>query len=111
MSNEMKINPLWVRLTEQIQNKSGISYDDAKSMAKSILIKRNHIYSDGNLTYDGILRSNMGPEERAVDRAIKRFGGNKNDYVYDSKKNYAYKRKNWNKKSLTHVNDRQGISA
>ena len=95
------INPLWSRLTEQIQNKSDISYDDAKTMAKSILIKRNHITNDGNLTYDGILRSNMSSEERAVDRAIKRFGGNKNDYIYDSEKNYAYKRKNWYKKSLT----------
>jgi hypothetical protein len=92
------INPLWSRLIEQIQDKRDISYTDAKTMAKNILIKRGHLYDDGNLTYDGVLRSNMSPEERAVNRSIKKFGGNENDYRYDSEKNYAYKKNRWNKK-------------
>ena len=95
---EVTINPLWGRLIEQIQNKRDISYIDAKSMAKGILIKRGHLYDDGNLTYDGVLRSNMSPEERAVGRSIKKFGGNENDYRYDSEKNYAYKKNRWNRK-------------
>lgn len=96
--DKMIINPLWSRLIEQIQNNSGVSYDEAKSTAKNILIKRNHIYNNGNLTHTGRLRSNMSSEERAIDRSVKRFGGSKNDYRYDSDKNYAYKKNIWNKK-------------
>jgi hypothetical protein len=40
----------------------------------------------------------MSPEERAVGRSIKKFGGNENDYRYDSEKNYAYKKNRWNRK-------------
>ena len=95
---EVTINPLWDRLIEQIQNKRDISYINAKAMARGILIKRGHLHDDGNLTYDGILRSNMSSEERAIDRSVKRFGGSKNDYRYDSDKNYAYKKNRWNRK-------------
>jgi hypothetical protein len=98
--DKMIINPLWSRLIEQIQNNSGVSYDEAKSTAKNILIKRNHIYNNGNLTHTGRLRSNMSSEERAIDRAIKRAGGNKNNYRYDPEKNYAYKRGGWGKRGF-----------
>ena len=34
----------------------------------------------------------MSAEERAIDRAIKRFGGIPEHYEYDPVKNYAYKK-------------------
>ena len=40
----------------------------------------------------------MSPEERAIDRSIKRSGGNYNDYKYNTEKNYAYKKNKWNPK-------------
>ena len=92
------LTPLWNRLTFQIQTSRDIGYDEAKSMAKNILIKRGHLNSDGTDTFDGTVRGLMSPEERAIDRSVKRSGGNYNDYEYNSEKNYAYKKNKWQPK-------------
>ena len=90
------LTPLWSRLTFQIQTSRNIGYNEAKNMAKNILIKRGHLHSDGTATFDGAVRGLMSPEERAIDRSIKRSGGNYNDYKYNTEKNYAYKKNKWN---------------
>ena len=87
------MNALWERLTSQLQNKNNINYENAKSMAKGILMKRGYMDNNDNLTYTGMLRNMMSPEDRAIDRSIKRHGGNRNNYAYDFDKNYAYKKK------------------
>ena len=70
-----------------------MGYDKARKMAKGILKKRGHMNDDGSDTPSGMIRGMMTPEQRAVDRAVKKFGGNYNDYEYDYDKNYAYKKK------------------
>ena len=92
------LTPLWSRLTFQIQTSRNIGYNEAKNMAKNILIKRGHLHSDGTSTFDGAVRGLMSPEERAIDRSIKKSGGNYSDYKYNSEKNYAYKKNKWNPK-------------
>lgn len=79
------------RLTLQLSQR--MSYDKAKKMAENILIKRGHLDSDGNDTLNGAIRGMMTPEQRAIDRAVKRFGGVHKDYKYDYEKNYAHKKK------------------
>ena len=81
--------PIWERLTSQIFDSRSINYENAKNLAKNILVKRGHLNIDGTPTLDGIKRGLMTPEERAIDRA----GGDYNDYKYDPEKNYAYKRR------------------
>jgi len=94
MPNEKEIlAPIWERLTLQISDSKNTDYNNAKNIAKNILIKRGHLNSDGTPTFEGINRGIMTPADRAIDRAISRSGGNHNDYKYDSKKNYAYKKK------------------
>ena len=92
------LTPLWSRLTFQIQTSKNIGYDESKNMAKNILIKRGHLNSDGTSTFNGAVRGLMSPEERAIDRSIKKSGGNYSDYQYNSEKNYAYKKNKWQKK-------------
>ena len=92
------LTPLWSRLAFQIQTSRNIGYDESKNMAKNILIKRGHLDSDGTPTFDGVVRGLMSPEERAIDRSIKKSGGNYSDYKYNSEKNYAYKKNKWQKK-------------
>ena len=79
------------RLTSQLSQRMG--YDKARKMAKGILIKRGQMNSDGSDTSSGMIRGMMTPEQRAVDRAVKRFGGTYKDYEYSYDKNYAYKKK------------------
>ena len=52
-----------------------MGYDKARKMAKGILIKRGQMNGDGSDTSSGMIRGMMTPEQRAVDRAVKRFGG------------------------------------
>ena len=92
------LTPLWSRLTSQIQTSRDIGYNEAKNMAKNILIKRGHLNFDGTTTFNGAVRGLMSPEERAIDRSVKRSGGNYNDYEYNSEKNYAYKKNKWQPK-------------
>tara|TARA_R100000781_G_scaffold47952_1_gene32102 strand:+ start:1627 stop:1914 length:288 start_codon:yes stop_codon:yes gene_type:complete len=92
-NKEEMLAPIWERLTSQISDGQNINYDNAKNMAKNILIKRGHLNSDGTPTFEGINRGMMTPGDRAIDRAISRSGGSYNDYEYNSKKNYAYKKK------------------
>ena len=79
------------RLTLQLSQR--MSYEKAKKMAEGILIKRGHLDSDGNDTLRGAIRGMMTPEQRAIDRAVKRLGGSYEDYEYDYERNYAYKKK------------------
>ena len=71
------------RLTSQV---------GSEELATKILI--NHGYLDKNtleLTDAGKKRDDMTPRERAVDRAMKRYGGTKFDYKYDPITNKAKK--------------------
>ena len=76
------MNPLWERLTEQTGN---------KDLAKNILVDRGHMDVDGNLTPEGLVRSNMSPEERALDRHVQKYGGTADDYEYDPETNTCRK--------------------
>tara|TARA_R100000458_G_C8104126_1_gene129623 strand:+ start:113 stop:439 length:327 start_codon:yes stop_codon:yes gene_type:complete len=90
---EDDMSQLLERLILQLKEHNGISYDKARSMAKNILKKRGHLDHEDKETFKGTLRSVMTPEQRAIDRAIKKRGGNYEDYEYDYEKNYAYKKK------------------
>ena len=90
---EDNMSQLLQRLTLQLKENNNISYDKARTMAENILKKRGHLDSDGKETYSGSVRSVMTPEQRAIDRAIKKRGGSYEDYNYDYEKNYAYKKK------------------
>jgi len=90
---EVNMSQLLERLTLQLSQHKGISHDKAKNMAKNILKKRGHLDSEDKETFKGTMRSVMTPEQRAIDRAIKKRGGNYKDYDYDFEKNYAYKKK------------------
>lgn len=77
------MNPLWQRLAEQVKD---------KEKAKRILVNRGHMTEDGTLTQEGLIRSNMTPEERAIDRQRKRSKeGDTESYVYDNVTNRAVK--------------------
>ena len=99
---EEEIAPIWKRLTSQIYKSRGSDYENAKNMAKHILIKRGHLNSDGTPTFSGKVRGLMTPRERAVDRAIQKFGGEYDDYRYDPEKNYAYKKRTWKNSRALH---------
>jgi len=88
----MSRNMLLERLTDQILNDRKITYSEAARLAKGLLIKRGHLNKDGSYTYEGNIRSLMTPGERAIDRAVKRYGGKASNYKYNETKNYAYKR-------------------
>lgn len=84
---------LYDRLTDQLKEKYNRSEEDARKMAKDLLMQRGHLTEDGELTEEGEERSLMGAEGRSTDRAINRFGGKESDYFYDPEKNYSYKKK------------------
>ena len=90
---------IWDRLTDQIVEKQGKAQEDARELAKNLLIDRGHLTPDGNLTPEGEKRSAMGAEGRAIDRAIRRHGGDRSNYYYDYSTNKARKikveDKNW----------------
>jgi len=79
------------RLKEQLMEK-GTKELEAEELSKNILIKRGHLNKDGSVTTEGYIRGNMSAEERAIDRAVKRYGGIPEYYEYDPIKNYAYKK-------------------
>ena len=57
--------PIWERLASQIHSSRNIDYENAKSFAKNILVKRGHLNGDGTPTFEGIQRGLMTPEQRA----------------------------------------------
>lgn len=80
------------RLSSQLSDEyKHMSPEESQEMASDILIKRGHLNEDGSLTAEGIIRQNMSPEERAIDRRIKERGGNREDYVYDYESNTVKK--------------------
>lgn len=64
---------------------------NAESEARALLISRGQMDHDGKLTALGLKRQAMGPDGRAIDRAVKGSGGRHkaSDYVYDKKTNQA----------------------
>lgn len=86
-------NNLIDRLASQIQENQFKTETESYDLAKSILLKRGHIDEEGNLTDLGLERQNLGAEGRAIDRAIKRYGGKSIDYEYDYETNKVRKRR------------------
>jgi hypothetical protein len=84
----MPKSKLETRLTRQIAARGE---DDAKEIARGLLIKRGHIKPDGTLTAEGKKRQDLGNDGRAKDRESKYSGGkNKpSDYKYNAKTNAA----------------------
>jgi hypothetical protein len=84
----MPKSKLETRLTRQIAARGE---DDAKEIARGLLIKRGHIKPDGSLTAEGKKRQDLGNGGRAKDRESKYSGGkNKpSDYKYNAKTNAA----------------------
>lgn len=81
------MSKLETRLTRQLASKGN---DDAKGMARALLLKRGHIKPDGSLTAEGKARQDLGNDGRAKDRAAKRTPGRKpSDFSYDPKTNAA----------------------
>ncbi len=87
------------RLSQQLISENNISPQEADKLAKALLIKRGHLNNDGSYTQQGYERSLMTPQQRAVDRVIKKYGGDASDYKYEPDKNYAYKTYKKNKKN------------
>lgn len=71
------------RLTEQL--------DGNETLAKSILINRGHLNPDGTDTDQGKARGEMSPEDRALERQVRRYGGDVLDYEYDEETNSCRK--------------------
>jgi len=82
------MSKLLKRLTEQLIVKG---HQDAQGMAKKILIDRGHLNKDGSDTTEGRILGDMSPEERALQRHVKRYGGDPEDYIYDPNTNTCYK--------------------
>lgn len=76
------------RLTLQLQA-DGVK--DPESEARALLISRGQMNKYGQLTAAGFKRQAMGPDGRAIDRAVKASGGRHKagDYEYDPKTNTA----------------------
>lgn len=79
-------NPLLTRLTNQLKAK-GVK--DAGNMAFGLLRKRGHIKANGDLTYKGKVRSDLGDGGRAKDRAAKASGRKAGEFKYNPKTNRA----------------------
>lgn len=77
------------RLVSQLRAQ-GKSESDAFAIAKSALIKSWNLDESGNVTQKWIIRWSMSPAERAIDRASKKSGRPKSDYVYDARTNTAH---------------------
>jgi hypothetical protein len=84
----MPKSKLETRLTRQIAARGE---DDAKEIARGLLIKRGHIKPDGTLTAAGKKRQDLGNDGRAKDRESKYSGGKHkpSDFKYDAKTNAA----------------------
>lgn len=61
----------------------------SKQMAIELLKKRGHLTASGHLTPSGAKRNSMTAAERAIDRASRTSGRDKNEYVYDQFTNRA----------------------
>lgn len=74
-------NQLIERLSAQVGN---------RDMAVKILQDRGMLHPNSEtLTAKGQIRNSMTAEERAIDRASKRSGRNKSEYVYNPSTNRA----------------------
>lgn len=78
---------IWDRLTEQL--KPRYKDEEARALARNILIDRGHMTEDNELTLKGRERSMMGAYGRAMDRRTKKFKKKKLDkfYLYDPNSN------------------------
>ncbi|MEE8317938.1 MAG: hypothetical protein V3S13_03410 [Candidatus Omnitrophota bacterium] len=74
--------PLLERLAHQV---------GSVSLAKNLLIERGHMNADGSLTQEGEERDKMGAEGRALERHVKRYGGEESDYEYDPETNSCFR--------------------
>lgn len=77
-------NQLIKRLTAQV---------GSEETAMKILRQRGHVDAAGNLTYEGYKRNAMTAEERAIDRASKKYGRDPDEFVYNPQTNTASLRK------------------
>ncbi len=81
------------RLSEQMRTQKNPP-QDPRAAAIEVLQQRGHMASDGKtLTEAGARRDAMTAEERAKDRAVKRFGGSPKDFTYRSKTNTAQRKR------------------
>lgn len=80
------------RLTEQLRTQKSPP-KDPESAAKEILVKRGHMTEDGKYTKAGQKRNDMTAEERAKDRASKKFNKPTSAFKYNPKTNTAKLRK------------------
>ena len=94
------LSRIHARLKQQLIDRDGMSEKVAENLSRTLLIRRGHLNKDGTPTTEGIIRGNMTPEERAIDRAVKQNGGLPQYYKYDAETNRAYKRtgKGWKRK-------------
>lgn len=74
------------RLTRQLASKH---VKNAKSVARSLLIKRGHEDAQGNLTASGAKRQALGAAGRAKDRQAKASGHKASEYNYNPRTNRA----------------------
>ena len=75
------------RLTEQLAAKG---YDDPRASAINILRKQGSVHPDSEeLTEGGLVRSQMTPGERAIDRQSKYTGRPKHHFSYNAATNRA----------------------
>ena len=61
----------------------------SEELAVDILKKRGHLDAAGNLTAEGRKRDAMTAEERAIDRASKKFGRKPGEFTYNPQTNTA----------------------
>jgi hypothetical protein len=80
------MSKLETRLARQLAAK-GVS--GAKSMARSLLVKRGQEDAAGNLTAKGKARQDLGNAGRAKDRASRASGHDAADYTYNASTNAA----------------------
>lgn len=83
----MGANQLVNRLAAQLRA-NGMT-GDTRTAAMEILKKRGHVDDKGGLTTDGRARDSMTAEERAIDRAKRRYGG---EFTYNPNTNRATRR-------------------
>ena len=76
------------RLTQQLKDRGQAN---PQELAKNLLIDRGHLNKDGSDTEEGKRLGKMSPEERALNRHAKRYGGTPEDYYYDEETNSCRK--------------------
>lgn len=81
---------LLTRLARQLASRH---VKNAVGVAKSLLVKRGQMSSDGKLTSKGKKRQSLGNDGRAIDRAAKKSGRKASAYKYNSKTNRAILKK------------------